>query len=158
MDNSLSNKYKTIYAVWTVICFCSLFLAPWLDTVNPASRQVGMIFLSDFIPVAFIVYGVMASVFLLLPGPKNTVYVWSNRIILSGVVGLFGFYWLDKLNDIDTLTNIRTEGRVEIMTERDYYRYFRQLKAIRVYRNMRNDSIWVKYNRLGRVTSRTVYK
>ena len=117
-----------------------------------------MSFLAYFIPIAFIVYGVLAGIFLLLPGPKSVAYVWGNRIILSGVIGLFGYYWLDKLNDIDTVTNLRLEGRMEVMTERDFYKHLGGLKAVRNYRNMHPDSIWVEYNRLGKVTKRTVYR
>ena len=150
--------YKTIYAIWTGICVCSVPLAVWLDTVNPGGQQAGMTFLAYFIPVAFIVYGTLAGIFLLLPGPKSVAYVCGNRLILSGVIGLFGYYWLDKLNDTDTVDNLRVEGRIEMKTERDYYKHFGGLKAVRHYRNLYPDSIWGEYNRWGKVTERTVYR
>ncbi len=158
MENLLRSKYKTVYAIWTGVCVCSLPLAPWLDTVNPASRQVGMTFLADFIPIALIVYGLLASVFLLLPGSKSAGYVWGNWLILIGVLGVFGCYWFSKLDDFDTVTRVRYEEHTEIMTELDYYRYFRRLKGIRHYRNMHEDSIWVEYDRFGNTTKRTIHK
>jgi hypothetical protein len=157
MANSFLTKYKTVYVVWTGICLCSLALAPWLDTVNPGGRQVGMTFLAGFIPVALIVYGLLASIFLFLPGPKSAGYVWGNRLILVGVLGVFGSYWLSMLDDVDTVTKIRNVDHTEIKTELEYYRYFPSLKAIRHYRNLYNDSIWVEYNRLGKLTKRIIY-
>lgn len=150
--------YKTIYAIWSGICVCSVPLAIWLDTVNPGGQQAGMTFLAHFIPIAVIVYGALATIFLFLPGPKSDAYVWGNRFILSGVVGLFGWYWLAKLTAIDTTSRARLEGKMEVRTERDYYKYLGGLKAVRNYRNMHPDSIWVEYNRFGKVTKRTVYK
>ena len=157
MAVSFVSKYKTIYAVWTGVCVCSLPLAPLLDTVNPAGRQVGMTFLADFIPIALIVYGLLATVLLLLPGAKSVGYLWGNGLILASVLGIFGYYWFSKLDEVDVVSKSRYTDHTEIKTELEYYRYFPRLKSVRHYRNMHEDSIWVEYDRFGNITERTVY-
>lgn len=115
---------------------------------------MGMTSLTYSLPVFVIGYALISIFMLLIRGPKNRDYILANGFVLASVFWLCGKVLLSNLDERYTISRVRYEGHDEVKTERDYYRYGHQLKAIRHFRNLYPDSIWEEYDRIGNITKR----